>query len=159
MAVVWRHALLLGLLALPACSSGSDAACGPVQQEPLDPSSAQHVVPGTEIPAYSTDPPTSGAHYSVEVPSGVQDRPLEEPLQVTVLEAGKVLIQYRPGDVSASDVEGLAGAEVVVAPNPSLPDPVMLTAWVTKQSCSGLDAAAVDRFVADQRGRGPGAGN
>ena len=49
------------------------------------------------------------------------------------------------------------GDVVVVAPNPDLPDPVVLTAWLTKQTCSGVDLATVETFIQDQQGRGPGA--
>jgi hypothetical protein len=31
-----------------------------------------------------------------------------------------------------------------------------MTAWLTKQTCSGVDVDTVSRFIEDQRGRGPG---
>jgi Protein of unknown function (DUF3105) len=153
--------LLTALLAaLAGCGGDEEAACGPVTQEALDANSGLHILPDAEPPAYASTPPTSGAHFSLEPPSGVQDEPLAEPMQVTELEIGRVLVQYRPDDL-ADDVAALeAYADdpgVVVAPNPDLPDPLVLTAWLTKQTCSGLDAETVEAFIAEQQGRGPGA--
>lgn len=142
---------------LAACGDDSAAACGPVTREQLDPNSGLHVLGGQAPPAYSTDPPTSGAHYSLPPPTGAVSEPLDRPMQVTALEGGLVLVQHR--DLSAADVSALAdlGSEqVVVAPNPDLPEPVVLTAWVTKQTCSGVDLDEIRTFVEEQQGRGPG---
>jgi Protein of unknown function (DUF3105) len=152
--------LLLALVGLlPACGGDEEARCGPVTQEALDPSSGLHIVPGAEPPPYSSQPPTSGAHFSLEPPTGVQEEPLVEPMQVTVLEVGGVLLQY--GDLPASDVATLEGYAdtpgVVVAPNPDLPEALVMTAWVTKQTCSGLDTDEVEDFIDEEAGRGPGA--
>ena len=109
-------------------------------REALDPNSGLHVLPDQDQPRYTTDPPTSGAHYSLPPPTGVQDDPIERPMQVTALEGGQVLVQYR--DLAAADVaalEDLASDVVVVAPNPDQVEPVVLTAWITKQTCSGVD--------------------
>ena len=78
-------------------------------------------------------------------------------MQVTALEGGMVLVQYR--DLSDDDVaalEDLGSDVVVVAPNPDLPEPVVLTAWITKQTCSGVDLDTVETFIREQQGRGPG---
>jgi hypothetical protein len=150
---------LTALVLLGGCGGDDDVACGPVEQEPLDPNSGLHVLPDQEVPEYETSPPTSGAHYASEPPSGVVDEPLDEPMQVLILEIGQVLLQYRdlPEDEVAR-LEGFADTDgVVVAPNPDLPEPVVATAWVTKQTCSGLDADVIREFVREQRGQGPGA--
>lgn len=147
--------VLVGLLA--ACGGGSSAACGPVTREQLDPNSGLHVLGGQEPPDFSTDPPTSGAHYSLPPPTGAVTEPIDRPLQVTALEGGMVLVQYR--DLDDADVDALAelGSEqVIVAPNPDLPEPVVLTAWTTKQTCSGVDLDEARTFIEEQQGRGPG---
>lgn len=140
-----------------ACGDGGGTACGPVTREAVDPSSGLHVLPGQDVPEFTTDPPTSGAHYSLPPPSGVLDEPVDRPMQVTLLESGAVLVQYR--DLPAAEVaalEALAADDVVVAPNPDLPEPVVATAWLTRQACDGVDAGTLETFVADHRGQGPG---
>jgi hypothetical protein len=142
---------------LTACRDSEEAACGPVTREALDPNSGLHVLPNSPRVEYSTDPPTSGAHYGLPPPRGTVDEPLPRPMQVTALEAGRVLIQYR--DLSDAEVTGLAElatGEVVLAPNPRQAEPVVLTAWLTKQTCSGPELETIRTFITDYEGTGPG---
>ncbi|MGH9180050.1 MAG: EamA family transporter [Acidimicrobiales bacterium] len=154
-------ALLLMVL-IAACGGGDpgSSACGPATQDPLDPGSTRHILPGAEEPDYVTDPPTSGPHQAGVAPAGAQREPVARPVQVTVLEGGGVMVQYR--DLSPVDrrrVEALAGDGVVVAPNPDLSDPVVATAWRYRLSCDSAGEAAVDdlrQFIEARRNRGPG---
>jgi hypothetical protein len=149
--------VLAVVVAATACGDQGSVACGPVTREAIDPASGLHVLPGQPVPDFTTDPPTSGAHYSLPPPSGALDAPVDEPMQVTLLESGAVLVQHR--DLPAAEVaelNELAGPEVVVAPNPDLPEPVVLTAWRTRQACAGAAVADARAFIADHRGTGPG---
>lgn len=154
-------AALLGAT-LAACgtdpgASGARAACGPVERERADPSSALHLLPGAPEPAYLSDPPTSGPHRSSPPPEGVLAQALDRPTQVLILEGGGVLVQHR--DLAEEDLarlSALAGDQVVVAPNPDLDAPVVATAWLAKQRCQAVDLEALRRFVDDHVGRGPG---
>jgi hypothetical protein len=154
-----RRLVLLVLLAalVGACGDSGDTACGPVTREALDPNSGLHALPGQDIPDYTTDPPTSGAHFSLPPPTGAVDEPVERPLQVTALEGGMVLVQYH--DLAASDVsdlQELGSDQVLVAPNDDQSDPVVMTAWLTKQTCSGVDLDTINQFIDEQQGQGPG---
>ena len=54
---------------------------------------------------------------------------------------------------------GTVGLKVECCPDAliaDLPDPVVLTAWTTKQTCSGVDLDEVATFIGEQQGRGPG---
>ncbi len=150
--------LVLYVAVLAACGGGSeDSACGPVAREALDPNSGLHVLPGQDVPDYESNPPTSGAHYSLPPPTGAVDEAIDLPLQVTALEGGVVLVQLQGlSDDDVAALEELASDEVVVAPNEDQADPVVLTAWLTKQTCSGVDVATVEQFIDEQQGRGPG---
>jgi hypothetical protein len=151
--------LVIVLLAVPlaACSGGgSSSSCSSAKPEPINPD-LRHVITGGPDPVYTTDPPTSGAHTPGATPKGVLDHPLSRPSQVGALEAGIVLLQYR--DLSADEQRSLAGLvtdNVVVAPNASLPARVVATAWLFKQTCSGVDAAALRGFIRTRAGHGPG---
>ena len=159
--------VLVVLMLLAACGGGSSGGgagngCRPDTEEPLDPASLQHLLPGAPEPTYSSDPPTSGPHIAGAGADlqGVQDEPLARPVQVSVLEAGGVLLQH--GDeVSAGDLRRLrrlAGRQVVVTPNPDLPAPVVATAWRHRMTCDGAAGAALEdleAFVAAHEGRGP----
>jgi hypothetical protein len=121
-------------------------------EEPPDPSSSVHVLPGTPEPSYLTDPPTSGAHQAVGDVDSIQAEALPRPQQVGILEGGRVLVQFDPaiGAESRTALTDLAAPEVVVAPNPDLPAPVVATAWRHKLTCSGVDFEALQAFIAER---------
>ena len=146
--------------ALVGCGGGGSraaGACGAEVREAFDPDSLQHVLAGAREPHYLTNPPTSGPHVPGPQLSGVRSDVLDKPTQIGVLEAGSVLVQYRDLDAaSISTLGSVAGDQVVVAPNPGLPDKVVATAWVFKQTCGSVDVAALRQFVSTHRGKGPG---
>jgi hypothetical protein len=70
------------------------------------------------------------------------------PVQVGALEAGQVLIQHRPG-VAIDTLVPLSGDDVVIAPNPSLPAPVVVTAWRRTLRCDEPAVGRIRAFAAD----------
>lgn len=131
-----------------ACSNGV-ASCDPPVQEQLDPLSAQHVLPGVEV-QYLSNPPTSGPHTPGPLPGPVLDAPIDPTIQVGILEAGAVLVQYRPDEVQGDQLrslQALAEEFVVVAPNDTLDSPIVATAWRSKLACTGVEADALAAFV------------
>lgn len=148
--------LLAGLASCSSSGSGGTSACQPVQREALDPNE-RHVLPGAPEPTYRTDPPTSGPHEPGAPLAGVLTTPVSRPRQVGALEGGGVLVQYR--DITPDqqhELEALASDRVAVAPNPSLPNRVVATAWLYKQICSTVDTSALRTFVDQHVGGGPG---
>ena len=155
-------AAVAGGLALAACGGGGGtpsgkaaSACGSEVREQLDSRSTQHIFPGAPEPAYLTDPPTSGPHRLGAAPPGVAPEPIDRPLQVHLLEDGDVLLQYK-SEVDGDRLKGLAGGDVIVAPNPTLPAPVVATAWTVKLTCTAVDPAALRAFVKLHAGKGAG---
>lgn len=156
----------LAVLGLSSCGSGGSgdtaqqrglpaAPCAAETEEPLDPGSGRHVLPGGTEPTYATDPPTSGPHQSGAHPTGDVDAPIPRPQQVALLEDGGVLIQYRePGFRSA--LAALAKGDVTIAPNPELPGAVVATAWQHKLVCSGPNPGELATFIAAHTGKGAG---
>ncbi|MBW3642734.1 MAG: DUF3105 domain-containing protein [Actinobacteria bacterium] len=137
-------------------TSVEEGPCAAETTEPLDASSSLHLLPGAPEPSYLSDPPTSGPHRSGPAPSGALANPIDRPTQVQVLEQGGVVIQHRDlDDASVSDLATLGGEQVVVAPNPGLPAPVVATAWLAKRSCRAVDLAALRQFIEEHRGVGP----
>lgn len=156
--------LLLCCLAgslLVACGDSSDAAaaCLPPQAHPIDPGSSQHVLPGAPEPSYNTNPPTSGAHAPGTYPSGFMTGPVAKPAQVAMLEGGRVLLQFRD-DLPAAQLKALKvfgdTDDVVVAPNDSLPAPIVATAWLHSMECQRFDKGALQDFVAMHTGKHEG---
>jgi hypothetical protein len=147
---------LPALSAVAACGGGSSgpasSACDQPIREELDPASFTHVI-DPDGGNFKTDPPTSGPHVSGAVPTGLVDGALPGAVQVAILEAGDVIVQYR--DLTGDDLDEVklfAGHQVVVAPNPDLPAPVIATAWTYKLTCDALDIDAIETFIADHAG-------
>ncbi|MEM9200615.1 MAG: DUF3105 domain-containing protein [Actinomycetota bacterium] len=154
-----RLAPLLVLLAavLTACADGAAAACVELR-EPQDPASGLHVLSPGEA-TYLTDPPTSGPHIAGPTPSGPLDAPLDPAIQVRLLEAGGVMIQYddRLDDASLDALRGFGDERVVIAPTvAALTQPIVVTAWTWKLSCTSLDEAALRRFIESRPDAAPG---
>jgi hypothetical protein len=154
------------LCAVPAagCSGGGGVAggCAGPHHEPLDIRSTIHLLPGAPEPPYSTDPPTSGAHRVGYYPSGVNAAPIARPTQVALLEKGFVVVQYRSalGGPAAAALAPLAAASpyVAVAPDPTLPNPVVATSWLYDLRCASAGPAAVtaiSRFIGQRVAHGP----
>ena len=155
-AALWGVLLTLASSTAACSSTSATSTCATANPEPINPD-LHHVFQGTPEPVYTTDPPTSGPHTPGALPTGALDHPLARPAQVGALEAGDVLLQYR--DLSADELRSLTDLvtdKVVVAPNSSLPDRVVATAWLFKQTCSGVDAAALRGFIRTRVGHGPG---
>lgn len=148
-------ALLAAAAVVWAIRTVGSGACDPAIEDPLDPRSLQHPLPGAPPPTYATEPPTSGPHQPGRL-GGVLSEPVPGPVQVGALEAGQVLLQHRDLDPSERRrLEALAGPSVVVAPNPALPAPVVASAWRTRLPCRSVDVEALRRFVTDHAGHEP----
>lgn len=140
----------------------SEEGCGAVVEEQLDPQSGRHLLPGAPVPAYLSDPPTSGAHRSGAAPeSGVLLEPVDPPTQAQVLESGRVLIQFASGQVTPEELEQLeslaaANDRLVVAPHDALPAPVVATAWLYKMLCEDVTPDALGEFAGRFTVKAPG---
>ena len=148
-----RAGLVVGamsLLSLAGCDKSASACDVPIREE-LDPNSLLHVTdPSAAV--YKTDPPTSGPHMAASAPGGLVRSPMKPAVQVTILERGDVLVQYRDsGDLAA--LQGLVGTRVVVAPQPSLPARVVVTAWTYKLVCKSVDTDAITKFAEAHAGK------
>ncbi len=128
---------------------GSTGSCAAPVSEPLDPTAAIRLLPNAPEPTYATDPPSSGAFVVGASVGPTPADPLSRPVQVGLLAQGKVLIQYSsalpPADVA--DLQGLAGDDIVVAPNPTMASPIVATAWRTRQVCDQLELSTLRQFA------------
>lgn len=145
------------MIAVSACGGRQASTCVEIR-EPEDPASTRHVLTDGAY-SYLTDPPTSGPHVAGPVPSGVIDHQVARPVQVRLLEAGGVMIQFdldRLGGPVPSGLTGLADETTVVAPGLGIDDAIVATAWTWKLSCSDVDEDRIARFAAERRTAAPG---
>lgn len=111
---------------------------------------------------YEVDPPSGGDHNPSPSSPGtftVANRPTDAQI-IHSLEHGYVTIWYRP-DLDVAQVDELRelarkyGSDVLFVPRESLEQPVAATAWHRRLLCERPDVAALDRFVAAYRNKGP----
>jgi hypothetical protein len=158
LAAAMSAALLVG-----ACANGTrdgladarqEVACDLVEQPRLQ--AGEHLIGGQPAPVpYSSTPPTSGWHASGAFDIGVHDAndPLSEPKQVSVLEAGGVVVTYhRLADEARTRLEehvrGDHPGTVAITPYGQLePGQVAFTAHGVLQRCDGVDLPTLDAFV------------
>ena len=143
--------------ATPAASTPPPTAAGSCQpSEQLPVQSGSHLIGDNPPPVpYNSTPPTSGWHASGAFEIAVQPpgEPLSEPRQVSVLEAGGVVVSYTELDQAArtqleQHVRDHHAGRVAVTPYAPLQDgEVAFTAWGVLQRCDGVDLAALDAFV------------
>ena len=164
---------VLVLLVAAGCSPGAGGDGRPAAQSCDAPGrpklqAGEHLIGDREPPVpYSSIPPTSGWHSSGAFEIAIQpaDDPLTEPEQVSVLEAGGVVVAHH--DIPDSDRTALVGrvarrysGRVAVTPHTKLAaGQIAFTGDGVLQRCNGLDLEELDAFVAahaDARPNNPG---
>jgi len=123
---------------------------------------------------YNSDPPTSGYHLEILSKGFINEEPLPKYVQVHLLEHGNILLQYNclcpdtvrdltaianeydsrllpqgvtsptPDQVKQAAENGLA---VIVAPYPSMPYKIALTAWTRLATMDTVNRADVVSFI------------
>jgi hypothetical protein len=130
------------------------AGCDDVERPPVQ--GGEHLIGDQEPPvAYSSTPPTSGWHASGALEVRIHDEhdSLSEPQQVSVLEAGGVVVTHHglaEGDRRRLEefISQRYEGRVAVTPYDQLePGDVAVTAWGVLQRCHGVNLEAVEAFV------------
>ena len=106
--------------------------------------------------AYNSDPPTSGPHLPYIAPWGVHTRPVPRELQVHNLEDGGVVVQYNCECpelvVQLRGIVSKYERNVLLAPYPTMPSRIALTAWTRIDMMEEFDAGRITRFIEAYRG-------
>ncbi len=138
-------ALALAALAAGGCAAGPRPAAAPpptpaaapvaAPVETVYPDQGHDHIPLPAFPhaPYLSEPPASGPHTPYTAPWGIHKKPVPDEILIHNLEHGGVVLGYRCLDcpeVAAGLARLAAGYPlVVVAPNPKLPAPIVLSAW------------------------------
>lgn len=113
-----------------------------------------------ETVQYETSPPVSGAHAIQTLPCGVHGQPIQNEVQVHMLEHGAVGVQYRP-DLPLEDIRSIEelvadyDSHVFSAPYPEMETPIAVTSWARIMRLDAVDAEAIRRYADRFRDRGP----
>jgi Protein of unknown function (DUF3105) len=106
--------------------------------------------------AYNSTPPTSGPHLPYIAPWGIHTRPIPNELQVHNLEDAGVIVQYNcecPDVVEKlSAIARKYPTQVILAPYPTMPSRIALTAWTRLETMDSVDEGRIERFIRAYRG-------
>lgn len=105
----------------------------------------------TEPVTYDVVPPIGGPHYAEWQNCGIYDQPVENENAVHSLEHGAVWITYRP-DLPADQVARLRDlvrgrSYALLSPYPSLPAPVVASAWGLQLRVESASDERLSRFL------------
>lgn len=152
-----------GQLTAPTPPAEGTPILGP-QEVPIQ--GFEHIAPGQEHPAYNSNPPTSGWHYSQPAEAGVYSEPIPDENLIHSMEHGYVIISYNCATLSETgcpdlvakltDLFNREGAwKQIVVPRPELDTTIALTAWGWIDKFNEYDEARILSFIARFRDRGP----
>jgi hypothetical protein len=135
--------------------------------------SSAHVETGTDPGPYSSDPPTSGRHYSESLPSGFYEESEAASLGahpegrlVHSLEHGYVILWYDCEELSQDDciqlkdqlrqvMDDAGNLKVIAFPWSSVDVPVVMTSWGQMLRMESFDLASANEFIRTNRNRAP----
>jgi hypothetical protein len=93
--------------------------------------SRDHIEPETEHPAYNSNPPSGGWHYSVTAKKKYYTEPIPDGHAIHNLEHGDIWITYHPR-ISAEAKDALkqyAYSKILITPRPENDKDIALVAW------------------------------
>ncbi len=144
--------VVLGLVAALVLYNQRQAAALPGEQ--VASQGNLHIAEGAPLPAYNTNPPTSGPHYPNIARAGTYDYELPDPLLVHNLEDGYVVLYYKMG-TEEENQERMLNLEnasrgfqrVVIAPRSTMDATYALTAWTRLDTFDEFDEARARDFI------------
>lgn len=156
--------LVLGLVALGRGGKKEDLPGRFVAEQ-----SRAHIEPDARHDPYSSNPPTSGPHYTTTTKAGVYSEQAADEFMVHNMEHGHVIIWYRCGDQKPFDQDCKNEREelrklvedefdswkVVLMPRFELETRYALTAWTRIDTFDDFDIERVRKFVKAYRDKGP----
>ncbi|HVE64316.1 MAG TPA: DUF3105 domain-containing protein [Mycobacteriales bacterium] len=112
----------------------------------------KHIERGEVADGYTSEPPTSGPHFTTTAGEGVSENAVEAQLLIHNLEHGGVVVHHK--DLPEAELTALKdqienGPEkVLLVPNADLSSPgVAYTAWRRLQTCESYDQEVLSTFL------------
>jgi len=112
----------------------------------------KHIERGEAARGYTSEPPTSGPHFTTTAGEGVSEAPVEQQLLIHNLEHGGVVVHHKglPEAELTSLTEQIKDhdGKVLLVPNDELESPgVAYAAWQRLQTCDGYDGDVLSTFL------------
>ncbi len=120
-----------------------------------------HIEVGAEHPAYHSNPPSGGWHYSLTSRKGFFYEPIPDENAIHNLEHGDVWITYHPRipQKTKDELKKFAFAKIIITPREANDTDIALVAWerVDKFNLDGgpLPESRIRDFIKRYRNKGP----
>ena len=90
-----------------------------------------HITVGSQLPDYTSNPPTSGPHYSQTAKSGFRDEVISDQNIIHNLEHGDIWIAYHPriAEEIKEELKQFGAAKVIITPREANETDIALAAW------------------------------
>lgn len=90
-----------------------------------------HVAVGSQLPEYTSNPPTSGPHYGQTARSGFRNEAIPDQNIIHNLEHGDVWIAYHPrvSEAIKEELKQFGAAKVIITPREANETDIALAAW------------------------------
>ncbi len=119
----------------------------------------EHIAAGAEHPAYNSNPPTSGWHYSQPANWGIYQDELPDGNLVHNLEHGGIWISYKDIDQDTKlNIEALAkkySNKMIVTPRAKNDAKIAIASWTRLLKLEQFDEAAIVAFIKANKNRAP----
>lgn len=92
---------------------------------------AGHIAAGSQLPEYTSNPPTSGPHYGQTARSGFREEATTDQHIIHNLEHGDIWIAYHPrvSDEIKQELKQFGAAKVIITPREANDSDIALVAW------------------------------
>ena len=123
--------------------------------------SHEHIQPGSEHPAYNSNPPSGGWHYPVIAKRQYYTEPIPDGYVIHNLEHGDVWITYNPrvSQKVKDDLKQFAFSKILITPRATTTTDIALVAWEHVDGFNleddVLPEGRIRDFIKRYRGKGP----
>lgn len=123
--------------------------------------SSEHIQVGAEHPAYNSNPPSGGWHYSLTAKKKFYDEPIDDGYAIHNLEHGDVWITYHPrvGASVKDELKKFAFSRVLISPREANETDIALVAWERVDAFNlengRLPEERINDFIKRYRNKGP----
>ena len=138
-----------------------DAPTGPDRSVFFPAQNREHIEVGAEHPAFSSNPPSGGWHYSLTAKKKFYDEPINDGYVIHNLEHGDIWITYHPrvSESVKDEIKQFAFPKVLISPREANETDIALVAW-ERVDAFNLDGGSVPEerindFIKRYRDKGP----
>lgn len=132
----------------------------PMLGEKMPDEGAAHVARNKSYPAYQSNPPTSGPHWTGVAGPGIKNGPVPDELVLHSMEHGAAVVWYREG-LEQNEINKIkeafnnsSGKKIMLA-RKDLDVPVALTSWGYLMKLETVDENAIKEFIETNNDRAP----